>query len=59
VVTPGRAALVDMGVTILAGKSAGSVFGSRRERVLPALQRDLAIERELHSPPGRGRLLRF
>ena len=59
VVTPGRSALVDMGMRALTGKSARSDFGSGRERVLPALRQHFTIERAIHFPPMRGRLLRL
>ena len=59
VVTPGRSRLVDAGLKLLTGKSAGGEYGARREHVLPTLQRNFTIEREIHFPPLGGRLLRL
>jgi SAM-dependent methyltransferase len=59
VVTPGRSALVDAGVKLLTGKSAGTEFGSRRGPILPTLRRHFRVERQLHYPPFGGSGLRF
>jgi ubiquinone/menaquinone biosynthesis C-methylase UbiE len=59
VVTPGRSALVDMGVKLLTGTSARTEFGSRRDQVLPTLRRHFRVERHLHYPPFGGSWLRL
>jgi ubiquinone/menaquinone biosynthesis C-methylase UbiE len=59
VVTPGRSPLVDAGLKVLTGQSAGSDYGARRECVLPTLSRHFTVEREVHFPPLGGRMLRL
>lgn len=50
VVTPGKSALVDLGLRILTGKSAKKDFGNRRELVIPALERIFRVTRVLQFP---------
>jgi hypothetical protein len=41
---------VDLGLRVLTGKSAKTDFGNRRERVLPALERNFAVTRRIDFP---------
>lgn len=50
VITPGRSALVDLGLRVLTGKSAETDFGDRRERVIPALERTFQVTRRIQFP---------
>jgi SAM-dependent methyltransferase len=50
VITPGKSALVDLGLRVLTGRSAQSDFGDRRERVIPALERTFQVTRRIQFP---------
>jgi SAM-dependent methyltransferase len=50
VITPGQSPVVDLGLRVLTGKSAKADFGDRRERVIPALERNFAITRRIDFP---------
>jgi ubiquinone/menaquinone biosynthesis C-methylase UbiE len=57
-VTPGFSPLVDWGLRVLTGEQA-SQYGDRRERLMPALHRYFAQERQLSVPPLGGKFLRL
>lgn len=57
VVTPGHSRLLDLGLKLLTGESAARDYGSRRERLLPALGACFTIERRRTFPPLVGAVL--
>ncbi len=57
-VTPGFSPLVDFGLRVMTGERA-SQYGSRRERLLPALHAHFTLDKRLQIPPLGGRYLRL
>jgi SAM-dependent methyltransferase len=49
-VTPGHSPLLDFGLKVLTGESAGKDYGGRREALMPGLARYFAIERRRSFP---------
>ena len=50
VITPGRSAIVDLGLKVLTGEDANKDFGRRRELILPALKEMFRVEESLNRP---------
>ena len=57
VVTPGHSPLLDLGLRLATGESAAANYGSRRQRLLPALREQFRTCDERVFPPLAGRLL--
>lgn len=50
-VTPGKSPIVDWGLRVLTGESAKQDYADRRERLMPAMQQQFAIEERRTFPP--------
>lgn len=59
VVTPGSSAIVDFGLKVLTGNRAKDDFGDRRQRVLPTLLEQFAVQKRLSFPSFGGSLGRL
>lgn len=50
-VTPGKSPVVDWGLKVLTGESAQQDYGEQRERLMPAMLEQFAIEERRTFPP--------
>lgn len=56
-VTPGYSPLIDWGLRVLTGTRALEEYGDRRQRLLPALEKQFRLEKRKTFPPIRSSLL--
>ena len=57
VVTPGHSPLLDLGLRLGTGESAARNYGSRRQRLIPALLEHFRVQAQHVFPPGVGRVV--